>query len=107
MVKLLTLSLLVESHAEFKAHASTLPSLQLSERAVCDLEMLAVVAFSPFDRFIGEDDYRLVVDEMRLTNGHMFPVPVTLAGGTKSAHSVANYRSTEFELSFTDRNSSQ
>ncbi len=63
---------------ELKARAGTLSSIQLSERSVCDLEMLATGAFSPLDRFMGEEDYHRVLDEMRLSDGHLFPVPVTL-----------------------------
>ncbi len=37
---------------ELKASANRLPSLQLSGRAICDLEMLATGAFSPLDRFM-------------------------------------------------------
>ena len=59
-------------------YAAALPSLQLSERATCDLELLAVGAFSPLDRFMGARDYQRVLDEMRLHNGPIFPVPVTL-----------------------------
>ena len=61
-----------------KAEANGLPSLQISERSICDLEMLATGAFSPLDRFMGRDDHQQVLDEMRLTSGHVFPVPVTL-----------------------------
>jgi sulfate adenylyltransferase len=63
---------------ELTAHAASLPSLQLSERAVCDLELLAVGAFSPLSRFMGEADYRRVLDEMRLGGGDVFPIPITL-----------------------------
>ena len=70
--------LAAEPGAELKRHASTLPSLQLTERAVCDLELLAIGAFSPLDRFMGQDDYRRVLDEMRLASGHIFPIPITL-----------------------------
>jgi sulfate adenylyltransferase len=62
----------------FAAYASTLPSIQISERAVCDLELLAVGAFSPLDRFMGRDDYQRVLDEMRLASGDLFSVPVVL-----------------------------
>ena len=58
--------------------AKTLPSVRLSERAICDLELLAVGAFSPLDRFMGQKDYERVVAEMRLADGHLFPIPVTL-----------------------------
>src|SRR5438309_11752125 len=67
-----------EARAELKAYASTLPSLQLSERAMCDLELLAIGAFSPLDRFMGREDHARVVEEMRLANAHLFPIPVTL-----------------------------
>ncbi|HZB46272.1 MAG TPA: bifunctional sulfate adenylyltransferase/adenylylsulfate kinase [Pyrinomonadaceae bacterium] len=67
----------VESE-ELTARARRLPSVQLSERQACDLELLATGAFSPLDRFMGEADHERVVEEMRLAGGHVFPVPVTL-----------------------------
>jgi len=67
-----------EELAEVRTYAGTLPSIQISERAVCDLELLAVGAFSPLDRFMGAEDYRSVLDEMRLANGCLFPIPITL-----------------------------
>jgi sulfate adenylyltransferase len=67
-----------EERPELFAYASTLPSLQISARAVNDLEMLATGAFSPLDRFMSEADYRRVEGEMRLANGAIFPIPVTL-----------------------------
>ncbi|MDF3042077.1 MAG: cysC, partial [Thermomicrobiales bacterium] len=67
-----------EELAEAREYASTLPSLQISARAVCDLEMLASGAFSPVDRFMGEADFRRVLAEMRLADGTLFPMPITL-----------------------------
>jgi sulfate adenylyltransferase len=67
-----------EAAAELKVYASALPSLQVSERVVCDLELLATGAFSPLDRFMGYADHQRVLDEMRLAAGHIFPIPVTL-----------------------------
>lgn len=63
---------------EQHAYASHLPSIQLSQRAVCDLELLATGAFSPLDRFMGRADHESVLGAMRLTSGHIFPIPVTL-----------------------------
>jgi len=77
--KLVDLRVPAESLAELKAHASQLPSIQISPRSVCDLELLATGAFSPLDRFMGQEDYQRVLDEMRLANGHIFPIPLTLA----------------------------
>src|SRR4029453_5003280 len=67
-----------EEYAEVKARASQLPSIQLSERSVCDLELLATGAFSPLDHFMGQTDHQHVVDEMRLTTGKLFPLPLPL-----------------------------
>jgi len=76
--QLVNLLVPAEEVAELKAYASNLPSLQLSARAECDLELLAVGAFSPLARFMGQEDHQRVLDEMRLTSGHIFPIPVTL-----------------------------
>jgi sulfate adenylyltransferase len=64
--------------ADLKAAATRLPSIQISDRAVCDLELLATGAFSPLDRFLGRADYERVLGEMRLASGALFPIPVTL-----------------------------
>lgn len=61
-----------------KAKAGRLPSIQISERTMCDLELLAVGAFSPLDRFVGERDHNRIVEEMRLESGEVFPIPIPL-----------------------------
>ncbi|HEY46178.1 MAG TPA: bifunctional sulfate adenylyltransferase/adenylylsulfate kinase [Anaerolineae bacterium] len=76
--KLVNLLVPVEEQSEIKVRASQLPSLGLSSRSVCDLEILAVGGFSPLDRFMGKEDHQRVVDEMRLCDGHLFPLPITL-----------------------------
>lgn len=63
---------------DLKAKANRLPSIQISERAVCDLELLATGGFSPLNRFMSKADYERVLNEMRLASGHLFPIPVTL-----------------------------
>ena len=65
------------------AYAKELTAIQLSDRTLCDLELLATGAFSPVDRFMGREDYSRVVSEMRLNNGQLFPIPVTLPVGDK------------------------
>ncbi len=67
-----------EAADDLRARAVRLPSLQLSERAVCDLELLATGGFSPLDRFMGRDDYERVLQEMRRAGGQLFPMPITL-----------------------------
>jgi len=63
---------------DLKAYATQLPSLQLSQRCLNDLELLTVGAFSPLKTFMGKADYDGVVNEMRLASGHIFPMPITL-----------------------------
>jgi sulfate adenylyltransferase len=76
--KLTDLMVPEEAREDMRVHANRLPSLQVSERVVCDLEMLATGAFSPLDRFLAKEDYQRVLDEMRLASGEVFPIPVTL-----------------------------
>ncbi len=63
---------------ELAARARFLPSIQITYRSQCDLEMLAIGAFSPLDRFMGEKEYKSVLKEMRLSDGTLFPIPITL-----------------------------
>ncbi|MDR3634918.1 MAG: bifunctional sulfate adenylyltransferase/adenylylsulfate kinase [Isosphaeraceae bacterium] len=64
--------------AEMKATAKDFASLTLDERGLCDLELLAVGGFSPLKGFLGKADYERVVAEMRLADGTLWPLPVTL-----------------------------
>ena len=83
--RLVDLIVPAEQADELRARAGGLRSIQLSDRAACDLELLATGAFSPLDRFMGQDDYRATVDEMRLDDGTLFPIPVTLPVDDPSA----------------------
>ena len=76
--KLVDLTVPVEAFDGLKAYASQLPSIQISPRSVCDLELLATGAFSPLDRFMGREDHQRVLEEMRLVSGQIFPIPITL-----------------------------
>ncbi|MFZ4813907.1 MAG: bifunctional sulfate adenylyltransferase/adenylylsulfate kinase [Phototrophicaceae bacterium] len=75
---LVNLTVPPDDYPTVKAYGATLPSIQLTERQLCDFELLAVGGFSPLRGFMGEADYRRVVQEMRLANGTLFPIPVTL-----------------------------
>lgn len=67
-----------EEAQELNRVANRLPSIKLTPRSVCDLELLASGAFSPLDRFVGREDYERILQDMRLASGHLFPMPVTL-----------------------------
>jgi sulfate adenylyltransferase len=63
---------------EWIQKANQYPSHQLTDRSLHDLELLAVGGFSPLTTFMGEEDYHRVLTEMRLMNGVLYPIPVTL-----------------------------
>ena len=68
-----------DQSADLQKYANQLPSVRLSLRETCDLELLATGAFSPLDRFMGQADLQSVMDSMRLSSGHIFPMPITLS----------------------------
>ena len=65
--------------AEFLAQADTLPRVTLDERATSDLVMIAIGGFSPLKGFMEQADYEKVVEEMYLTNGLPWSIPITLS----------------------------
>jgi sulfate adenylyltransferase len=67
-----------EEREELVAYAGRLPAIQISARALCDLELLASGGFSPLRQFMGRADYERVLQEMRLADGRLFPIPITL-----------------------------
>ncbi|MBN4006466.1 sulfate adenylyltransferase [Nostoc sp. LPT] len=68
-----------EQRAEFLSKADFLPRVQLDDRAVSDLEMIAIGAFSPLTGFMNQEDYNRTVTEMRLANGLVWSIPITLS----------------------------
>lgn len=76
--QLVNLLVAPEEQEAVLARARRYPSLQLSDRALNDLELLAVGGFSPLERFMGQADYERVLAEMRLAQGALFPIPITL-----------------------------
>jgi len=66
-----------EAEAEKKA-AQDYASWDLTERQLCDIELVLNGAFSPLEGFLDEADYDAVVNGMRLTSGVLWPVPITL-----------------------------
>jgi sulfate adenylyltransferase len=76
--RLIELQVSPEEMTELRDYGSRLNSIQLSERCLCDLELLACGAFSPLDGFMGESDFNRVLHESRLNDGSLFPIPVTL-----------------------------
>ncbi len=59
--------------------AATLPAVELSAKQACDLEMIGIGAFSPLVGFAGADDFESVCKRLRLADGTLWPIPITLA----------------------------
>ena len=77
-----------DSAQKLKAEAGELPSWDLTPRQVCDLELLMNGGFNPLKGFLSEADYDGVVEKMRLADGTLWPMPVTLDVSEKFAATV-------------------
>jgi sulfate adenylyltransferase len=73
---------------EFLDLADKLPRIQLANRSVSDLQMIAIGGFSPLIGFMEQKDYETVVTDMRLANNLPWSVPVTLAVSEEIAESL-------------------
>ncbi|NOX89962.1 MAG: sulfate adenylyltransferase [Calditrichaeota bacterium] len=68
--------------------AKTLPQIRLTSRETSDLIMLGMGAFSPLDGFMREKDYKTVVTDMLMSDGTLWPIPITLSAPKAQADSL-------------------
>merc|ERR1711918_248248 len=54
-------------------------SLILNKRELCDFELIINSAFNPLKGFMNKDDYESCVNNMRLKNGDLWSMPITLS----------------------------
>lgn len=76
-----------KERVEEMERAKRMPHVKLSTRETSDLIMMAIGAFSPLTGFMGEGDYSRVVEEMRLADGTLWPIPITLSVTKEEADS--------------------
>ena len=76
--KLINLVTQGDEREAIREEANHFPSIQISDRSLHDLELLAVGGYSPLKSFMGKADYQRVLTEMRLADGTLFPMPITL-----------------------------
>lgn len=67
-----------DSAQKLKVEAADLVSLDLTPRQICDLELLMNGGFNPLKGFLTEEDYNGVVENMRLADGSLWPMPINL-----------------------------
>ncbi len=67
-----------EEAIELSQKAKKLSGLNVSKRVLCDLEMIAIGAFSPLNGFVDKKNYDSIIEKMRLTSGLIWPIPITL-----------------------------
>lgn len=78
-----------------KVKAMDFKSWDMTDRQLCDIELILNGAFSPLDGFLNRDDYQGVLREMRLQSGLLWPIPINLdvtepfAGSLSSGEHVA------------------
>ncbi len=64
---------------QLKAAAASLPKITLSAKQACDLEMIAIGAFSPLTGFVKKADFEGICKNMHMADGTVWPIPITLA----------------------------
>ncbi len=74
---------------EAQRKAIDFPEVRLNSRETSDLLMLGMGAFSPLDGFMREKDYKTVVTDMKMADGTMWPIPITLSVSKEQAGSLA------------------
>ena len=74
--------------AEELKRAKRLRQIPLDSRAVSDVFMLAMGAYTPLDGFMGHDNWRGSCLDMRLADGTFWPIPITLPVDAQVAESI-------------------
>ncbi len=76
--KLIDLMVTPERREELRELSREIPSWDLTPRQLCDLEILMTGGFSPLDGFMTRKDADSVASRMRLADGTLWPMPITL-----------------------------
>jgi len=88
-----------DQHSALQEHARQLSAIEIDERTVADIECIATGIYSPITGFVGREDYDTIIDEMRLSNGLPWTIPVALS----VSEEVATRLQVDLEVALTYR----
>ena len=71
-----------------KVESNNYKSWVLTDRQICDLELIMDGSFNPLTGFLNEQDYNNVLDNMKLSDGSVWPMPINLDVDSKFADSI-------------------
>lgn len=79
-----------EEVKDYLQSGSKLASITVTKRVLCDLEMIAIGAFSPLNGFVSKKDYESIVENMHFSNGLVWPIPITLSVNKEIYEKIKN-----------------
>ena len=82
--------MLKKAENKLKEEYLTYPDWTLSDRQICDLELILNGGFEPLNGFLGKRDFESVINDLRLENGALWPIPITLDVSIEFAELLSN-----------------
>lgn len=77
-----------EEREHLLKQAAGYPAIAVSQWTISDMDLIGVGAFSPLTGFLTEEDYHAVVNTMRLANGTLWSIPITLSVSEQEAEAL-------------------
>lgn len=81
-----------EEREKLLASAKELPTILINGWTISDLDLIGVGAFSPLEGFLNKEDYESVVHRMRLADGTVWSIPITLSVTEEQAQQLEVYK---------------
>jgi len=78
-----------------KTSTGVLQKITLTQKQLCDLELILDGSFKPLKGFLTQKDYSSVIDKMRLSDGSLWPIPITLDLSEETIRLIENEKTLE------------
>ena len=82
--------MLKKAENKLKEEYLSYPDWTLNDRQICDLELILNGGFEPLNGFLGKRDFESVINDLRLENGALWPIPITLDVSIEFAELLSN-----------------